>query len=125
MNTDKALNALTSRVIGAAQAVSNTLGCGFLEKVYENALVLELRGRGIRVSQQHRLVVRYGEEIVGECFVDLFVEDDVIVELKASMTPDIYHMAQCLNYLKASGAPICLLMNFSRPHLHVRRIITT
>ena len=125
MNTDGSLSGLTSRIIGSAQVVSNTLGCGFLEKVYENALALELRGRGLRVSQQHRLVVRYGGEVVGECFADLFIDEKVIVELKASTMPDALHEAQCINYLRASGAPICLLVNFARPRLHVRRFINT
>ena len=127
MNTDERerLNALTSRVIGAAQKVSTVLGNGFLEKVYENALAVELRAQGIRVKQQDGIAVRYGEEIVGEYFADLTVEDRVIVELKAVRSLDSSHEAQCINYLKASGAPICLLLNFARPRLDVRRFIST
>lgn len=92
---------------------------------YENALAVELRARGIRVKQQDGIVVRYGEEIVGEYFADLTVEDQVIVELKAVRGLDSSHEAQCINYLKASGAPICLLLNFAQPRLDVRRFINT
>ena len=86
MNTDRALigeTGLTEAVIGAAFAVSNTLGCGFLEKVYENALAIELRSRGYEVQQQAPLEVRYKEEIVGIYSADLVVNGQVVVELKA------------------------------------------
>jgi GxxExxY protein len=125
MNTDDRgqLNLLSSQVIGAAQQVSSILGCGFLEKVYENALVVELRSRGVEVSQQSGIAVRYKREIVGEYFADLLVADQIIVELKAVKALDNIHEAQCMNYLRASGLPLCLLMNFSRPRLDVRRFI--
>jgi GxxExxY protein len=125
MNTDdrEQLNLLSSQVIGAAQQVSSVLGCGFLEKVYENALVVELRSRGVEVSQQSGIAVRYKREIVGEYFADLLVADQIIVELKAVKALDNIHEAQCMNYLRASGLPLCLLMNFSRPRLDVRRFI--
>jgi GxxExxY protein len=125
MNTDdrEQLNLLSSQVIGAAQQVSSILGCGFLEKVYENALVVELRSRGVEVSQQSGIAVRYKREIVGEYFADLLVADQIIVELKAVKALDNIHEAQCMNYLRASGLPLCLLMNFSRPRLDVRRFI--
>ena len=125
MNTDERerLNGLTSKIIGAAQKVSSTLGCGFLEKVYENALAVELRNRGVGVVQQRGITVRYEDEIVGEYFADLLVENRVIVELKAVRSLDSVHEAQCINYIRASGAPICLLLNFARPRLDVRRII--
>jgi GxxExxY protein len=125
MNTDdrEQLNLLSSQVIGSAQQVSSILGCGFLEKVYENALVVELRSRGVEVSQQSGIAVRYKREIVGEYFADLLVADQIIVELKAVKALDNIHEAQCMNYLRASGLPLCLLMNFSRPRLDVRRFI--
>ncbi len=125
MNADdlERVNGITSRIIGAAQRVSTTLGCGFLEKVYENALAAELRSHDVRVDQQHGVVVRYRGEAVGEYFADLRVESEVIVELKVVKHLDSIHEAQCLNYLKASGAPLCLLMNFAQPRLHVQRII--
>jgi GxxExxY protein len=125
MNTDdrERLNALSGRVIGAAHRVSNALGCGFLEKVYENALAIELRRSGLAVAQQRQIIVRYRQEIVGEYLADLLVADRIVVELKASKALDPIHEAQCINYLRASGLPLCLLMNFARPHLDVRRII--
>ena len=104
MNTDEhgcldsSINTITRRVIGAAQTVSNTLGCGFLEKVYENALMIELKEMGLRVEQQKEIQVRYKEEIVGVYLADLIVEDAVIVELKAAFSLDRAHRAQCINY---------------------------
>ena len=117
------LNGITSRIIGCAHKVSTLLGCGFLEKVYENALAIELRAGGLAVAQQHGVHVRYSDEIVGEYFADLLVEREIIVELKVVRRIDAIHEAQCINYLKASNAPLCLLMNFARPRLEVRRII--
>jgi GxxExxY protein len=127
MNTDDRgrLNALSAKVIGAAQTVSTTLGSGFLEKVYENALAVELRRLGLSVVQQCEIMVRYRDEIVGHYLADLVVGGQLIVELKAARDLDSTHAAQCINYLRASGLPLCLLMNFSRPRLDVRRIINT
>ncbi|MBI2116030.1 MAG: GxxExxY protein [candidate division NC10 bacterium] len=124
MNTDEErLNEISGRVIGAAMTVSNTLGAGFLEKVYENALVHELRKSGLRVEQQRPLVVTYDGLIVGEYAADMVVESSVIVELKAVKMVDQIHVAQCLNYLKATGMRLCLLLNFGSPRLQVKRII--
>jgi len=125
MNTDDhdELNRLSGKVIGAAQKVSSVLGCGFLEKVYENALAVELRARGLSVAQQKGMAVRYREEIVGEYLADLVVNDRLIVELKVVSALESIHDAQYINYLRASGHRLCLLMNFARPRLFVRRII--
>jgi len=107
------LNALTERIIRCAFRVSNTLGSGFLEKVYENALTVEMDGEGLSVQQQHPVKVSYRGEVVGDYFADLLVEDSIIVELKAVKMLDEIHMAQCLNYLKATGLKLCLLLNFA------------
>ncbi len=125
MDTDdrEELNRLSSKVIGAAQRVSTILGCGFLEKVYENALAVELRKGGVPFVQQGGISIRYATEIVGEYFADLVVANRLIVELKTVRAIDPVHEAQCINYLRASGLPLCLLMNFARPRLDVRRII--
>jgi GxxExxY protein len=124
MNTDKErLNDISGKIIGAAMTVSNTLGVGFLEKVYENALVHELRKSGLRVEQQRPLKVTYDGTVVGEYAADMVVEDTVLVELKAVKAVDQVHMAQCLNYLKATGMPLCLLLNFGSPRLQVKRVI--
>ena len=128
MNTNESnvscLNRLSWKLIGAAYAVSNNLGCGFVEKVYENALAIELSRRGIRFRQQAPLCVRYQEEIVGEFFADLLIEDELLVELKATQGIDPAHEAQCLNYLRASGLSLCVLLNFGRPKVAVRRFVS-
>ena len=127
MNTDRALigeTGLTEAVIGAAFAVSNTLGCGFLEKVYENALAIELRSRGYEVQQQAPLEVRYKEEIVGIYSADLVVNGQVVVGLKAVRALDVVHRAQCMNYLRASGIRTGLVLNFGLPRLDVLRVQT-
>jgi len=114
---------LTERVIGALFEVSNTLGAGFLEKVYERALVAELRLQGMRVAEQAPFAAVYKGQEVGEYFADLVVEDTVVVELKCVDRFCDEHMAQCLNYLKASGMGICLLVNFQKPKVEWRRVL--
>jgi GxxExxY protein len=117
------MDKLSERIIGCAYAVSNGLGAGFLEKVYENALAHELRKSGLRVEQQHGLSVEYDGIIVGEYAADLLVESCVLVELKAVKELDDIHLAQCLNYLKATGLSLCLLINFGKPKADVRRVV--
>lgn len=117
--TDK----VTEAIVGCAYKVCNTLGCGFVEKVYENALVLELRKSGLKVEQQRNVNVLYDGVVVGEFAADLLVEDRVIVELKAAKALDEVHVAQCLNYLKASGLHVGLLLNFGRPRPELKRIV--
>lgn len=114
---------LTERIIGCAFRVSNTLGAGFLEKVYENALAQEMRESGLSVARQRGIAVRYKGRVVGEYVVDLIVDETVIVELKATKALDAVHTAQCINYLRATGLHLCLLMNFGRPRLEFRRIV--
>ncbi len=103
--------------------MSNTLGCGFLEKVYENALVLELRQAGLSVAQQQSIQVKYGGSVVGDYVADLLIEEKVLIELKAAKAQDDIHVAQCLNYLKATGHAVCLLVNFGKPKAEIRRIV--
>jgi GxxExxY protein len=117
------VNLLSRRIIGCALTVLSALGSGFLEKVYENALVHELRKAGLAVSQRHRIVVRYDGIVVGDYAVDLLVEHIVLVELKATKGIDDIHRAQCLNYLKATGLHLCLLLNFGTPRLQIKRIV--
>jgi GxxExxY protein len=117
------INDLSEPVIGCALAVSNTLGAGFVEKVYENALAYELRKRGLTVAQQGGVVVRYDGFIVGEYTTDLLAEDAVLVELKAVMALDTIHLAQCLNYLKATDLHLCLLLNFGRSRLETKCVV--
>ena len=116
-------NPLTEKIIGCAYAVSNGLGSGFLEKVYENALAHELRKAGLRVKQQHPVPVRYDGVTVGDYVADLVVEDCMLVELKAVKSFDDTHQAQCINYLKATGLRLCLLFNFGSPRIGIKRIV--
>jgi GxxExxY protein len=117
------LNALTEKIIGCAYEVANGLGSGFLEKVYENALRIELHRSGLAVTQQQPIKVRWRDQIVGDYNADLLVQDTVIVELKTTKALDEMHMAQCLNYLKATDLKICLLINFGSPRIEVKRIV--
>ncbi len=114
--------ALTKSIIGAAFEVSNSLGCGFLEKVYENALAIELRAKGHVVEQQAQRQVFYRGELVGLYQADLIVDDEVIVELKATRSREEAHRAQCLNYLRAAEKPLGLLINFGCPRLDIQRV---
>jgi len=124
MNADeRRLNQISETVIGCAFTVSNTLGSGYLEKVYENALAYEIRQAGLEVVQQRPIAVRYRGVVVGEYVADLLIEDLVLVELKAVKGLDDIHLAQCLNYLKATGFKLCLLLNFGEPKVEVRRIV--
>ena len=121
MHTDD--SSLTGTVIAAAYRVLNTLGVGFLEKVYENALALELREQGLLVQQQHGVTVEYHGATVGRYFADLLVQGELLVELKTARAVEDAHMAQCINYLKASGLKLCLLLNFGSPRLGIKRIV--
>lgn len=114
---------LTEKILGAAFKVQNTLGCGFLEKVYENALVVELGRHEIAVEQQKPLQVSYEGAIVGAYLADLVADNRVIVECKAVNQLDPIHEAQLLNYLKATGIRVGLLLNFGRPKLQYRRFV--
>ena len=113
---------LTEVVIGLVFKVANTLGSGFLEKVYENALAFELRRTGLRVEQQASLTVRYEEQVVGTYIADLIVEERLLIELKACRALEDVHSAQCLNYLKATGLPTCLLINLGTPKPQIKRL---
>ena len=103
---------ITDLVIGASYTVHNTLGPGFLEKVYENALVVELQAHGLNVSAQISVPVHYRDVLVGDFVADLLVEDCVLIELKAAEVIHPKHEAQLVNYLTATGFDIGLLINF-------------
>jgi len=126
MNADErrlVLDQITEKIIGCVHQVSITLGTGFLEKVYENALLVELSRSGLQVSQQKKIEVRYKDVLVGEYVADLLVEGCVIVEVKAVRGLDEIHVAQCLNYLKATDLNVCLLVNFGVPKAIVKRVV--
>jgi GxxExxY protein len=118
-------NDLTRAVIGCSYTVANALGPGFLEKVYENALAHELRSAGLAVEQQKALKVYYRDIVVGEYMADLLVEGLVVVELKAVRAFDDIHLAQCLNYLKATGLKVGLLINFGTRKVQIKRVVNS
>jgi GxxExxY protein len=117
------VNEITQKIIGCAFGVSNTLGIGFVEKVYENALVHLIRKIGLKVVQQYPIKVVFDGILVGEFVADLLVEDRVLVELKAVSMLVNEHTAQALNYLRASGLEVCLLINFGRSKIEIKRLL--
>ncbi len=120
MHTDQ-INQITEKIIGCAFKVGSRLGCGFLEKCYENALAYELKKAGFDVQQQVELKVWYDDVVVGEYIADLIIEGVVLVELKAISGLETVHSAQCINYLAATRLPVCLLINFGK-RVDVKRI---
>ena len=114
---------VSQRVIRCAIDVSNTLGAGFLEKVYENALCVELKKDGLRFQSQRPVTVNYKGFQVGEYIADIIVEDKLLLELKALSTLCSSHDAQVMNYLKATNLSVGLLLNFGRPKLGIKRIV--
>lgn len=103
--------------------VSNALGAGFLEKIYENALVMELRKSEIRFEQQKKIQVKYDGVVVGDYVADLVVNDSVLLEIKATKSINEIHQAQLLNYLKATGLGVGLILNFGSPRLGIKRMV--
>jgi GxxExxY protein len=112
---------VTERILKCAFLVQNTLGCGFLEKVYENAMMAALRREGVEARQQVPLRVHFLDELVGDFVADILVQRAVVVEIKATKENPPIYVAQVLNYLKATGLPVGLLLNFGRPKLYYRR----
>ncbi len=106
----------------ATFAVSNNLGTGFLEKVYENALAIELRKNGLKAETQKSIAIRYDDFVVGDYVADFVVEEKIILEIKAVKTLDQIHIAQCLNYIRATKLPLALLINFGTSRIQIKRI---
>jgi GxxExxY protein len=117
------LKELTYQINGAVYEVNKVLGAGFLEKVYENALLVELRKRGLRAEAQVPIKVSYKGEVVGDYYSDIVVDDQVILEIKAIESLAKIHEAQLLNYLRATGITIGLLINFKHPKADIRRMV--
>src|SRR4051812_35042457 len=122
-NERELLNDMLREVVGAAYEVQNHLGPGFLEKVYERSLARELTSRGFTVESQVRRKIYYKDHLVGEYIADLIVNDQLLVELKCSEALAPEHLAQCLNYLKASGLHLGLLLNFQTAKVQWKRIV--
>ncbi|MBA4105578.1 MAG: GxxExxY protein [Pirellula sp.] len=116
---------LTEKIIGCAYQVYNTLGAGFLESVYEQSLLIELRETGLVAESQVRLDVYYRDQPVGSFFADIIVEGVIIVELKAIDVLAKVHEAQLVNYLIATNKPVGLLINFSPEGVVVKRKVRT
>ena len=114
---------MTDKIIGACIEVSNELGSGFLESVYQKATLRALRQIGLHVAAQVPLEVIFRNEVVGEFFADILVEAKVILELKAvrALLPE--HEAQLMNYLRATGIRVGLLVNYGKPRLEWKRIV--
>ena len=113
---------IAGRVIDCATTVSNELGSGLPEIIYENALAHELRKAGLTVSQQQAVSVYYDGMIVGDYTADLLVENTVLVELQAVKTAEAANAAECMNYLKATGLGFHLIFNYSNPSLSVQYV---
>jgi GxxExxY protein len=116
---------LTFKIRGCIFEVFRVLGAGFLEKVYEKALLIELEKQGLKCKSQHALTVNYKGAVVGEYLADIFIEDRIVVELKAVNKILSVHEAQLLNYLKATNMKIGLLVNFTAPRATVKRFISS
>jgi GxxExxY protein len=114
---------LSKEIIGCAIKVSNGLGVGFLEKVYENALVHELGKAGKRTEQQKTLEVFYDGIVVGQYAADVVVDSKIIIELKVAKEISDIHQAQLINYLRATGIRIGLILNFGTSRLGIRRLV--
>ncbi len=114
---------LAYRLVGLALEVHNKLGAGFLEKVYENALMVALKRDGIIVRQQVPISVHFDGIVVGDYVADILVEDKIILELKTVDSVSDVHRAQAINYLKATKLRLAIIINFARPKLEHQRIV--
>ena len=112
---------LTEKIIGCAYLVYNHMGSGFLESVYEKCLMIELRKAGFRAESQVPIIVKYEDEVVGEYFADILVEDAIILELKAVSKIIQAHEVQLVNYLVATGKEVGLILNFAEKGVEVKR----
>ena len=115
---------ITDKIIKAFYQVNNTLGYGFLEKVYERAMIIELRKLGCRAEQQKNIKVYYDSEEIGDYFADIIVDDCVIIELKAAETLCEEHETQLINYLRATKIEVGMLLNFGKKAKFKRKLFT-
>jgi GxxExxY protein len=122
MNANERESAV-EKLIGAVYEVSNVLGAGFLEKVYERALLRELSLAGLQAQAQVRFPVMYKGKCVGEYLSDIIVEKEIVVELKCVESFTNEHLAQCINYLKATNLKLAFLVNFQKPKVEWKRIV--
>ena len=118
------VNDITYKINGAIFEVNKILGPGFLEKVYEKALIVELRNRGLLAESQVPIKVEYKNEYVGDYIVDILVENQIIIEVKTVETFSKTHQAQLLNYLKATGLNVGILVNFNKSRAEIKRMVS-
>lgn len=111
------------KIIGIAMEVHNRLGYGFLEKVYENAMMILLKKKGIRAESQMPIKIKFESEIIGEYIADVLVDDEIILELKAVKKIHEKHKAQTINYLKATNKKLGIIINFGNERLEYERVI--
>lgn len=116
---------LSYAIMQAVFEVHNRLGPGFLESLYEKALLLELRSRGYKVEQQKEVIVKYKDQVIGKHILDIVVNERIIIELKAVSDILPIHKQQALSYLKATGIELALLINFGTRRVQSHRIINT
>ena len=112
---------ITNKILAACFDVSKELGAGFLESIYQNALMIALQEKELTIEREHPLAVSFRGQIVGQFYADILVEDKIILELKAVSALTDIHKAQLINYLKATGIEVGLLLNFGNPKLEYRR----
>ena len=117
------INDITYQINGAVFEVNRILGHGFLEKIYKKALLIELWKRGLKAESEVPIEVQYKGELVGDYFADIVVEDRIILELKSIEKLQPVHEAQILNYLKATGIQVGLLINFTHPKAEIKRMV--
>jgi GxxExxY protein len=114
---------LTEKVIGVCFEVSNELGAGFLESVYQKAMIIALSQKGLSVKEEVPLKVEFRGQVIGDFYADILVEDRIILELKAVKALNAEHEAQLINYMKATGKKVGLLVNFGNPKLEWKRFV--
>ncbi len=124
MNTNYLHSDISDKILKAFYKVYNTLGYGFLEKVYENAMLIELKNFGLKCEKQKAIEVFYNNEKIGSYFADLVINDVVIVELKAAENLVYEHECQLINYLKATNIEVGLLLNFGKTPQQKRKVLT-
>ncbi len=122
-SNDHKYDTLTETILAAVFEVANVLGPGFLETIYRRALLKELKLRGLHATAEAPFPVVYKQQLIGNYFADILVEDTIILELKCVDRFRDDHTAQCINYLKASGLHLCLLINFQKSRVEWRRIV--
>ncbi len=124
VHTDRnELNHISETIIRCAYTIANSIGAGFLEKVYQNSLLIELIDAGLSVEKEKEITITYKNKIVGVYYADILVNQQIIIETKAVQSLHEVHQAQLLNYLKATKLSLGLLINFATPKIQIKRMI--